>query len=170
MRILTICLALLTVLLLIPRAEAESLHGEVSSPITSISPIELMKEPQLQPLGTLARLLVQVPNPCFHGCGYDWGNCTFGVALWREAAGTPIPDNLGNANQWPGNAVNAGYVVSPAPHVGDVGISTLGYYGHAVYIEQVADGQVFLKEMNSIGLGMVDERWAPASMFTYIGQ
>lgn len=104
-----------------------------------------------------------VPQNVSFTNSYDWGNCTAGVASWVH-----VPDDLGNANMWAINAKSEGYEVSDVPQVGSVGQTSAGYWGHVVLVEQVNGDQVYIKEMNAQGLGVVDERWATASDFVYI--
>lgn len=94
---------------------------------------------------------------------YEPGNCTFGVASWVN-----VPDTLGNANTWDDRAADMGYVVTDTPIPGAVGQSDAGYYGHVVLVEEVKADEVLIKEMNSLGLGVVDEKWVPVEKYNYI--
>jgi surface antigen len=74
----------------------------------------------------------------------------------------------GNANEWVGNAINAGIPTGSTPKPGSVGISFVGYYGHAVWVEAVSGGQVLVSEYNYDWAGNFRRAYYPASSFTYI--
>jgi len=54
--------------------------------------------------------------------------------------------------------------------VGDAGISTLGAYGHAVYVEEVLDGgaKVRVSQFNADMTGTYSEATFDAAKFIYI--
>lgn len=58
----------------------------------------------------------------------------------------------GNAKQWVADAQDgwrgARVSVSSTPHVGDVAISTAGVYGHAMYVEGVSGGSIYVSQYN----------------------
>lgn len=74
----------------------------------------------------------------------------------------------GNANQWPGNARAAGIAVDGNPQVGDVAISMAGYYGHAMYVEAVSGGRVYVSQYNYSVNGEYSEMWISASGLYFI--
>ncbi len=100
--------------------------------------------------------------------GYPWAGAPFPNTLadpwgmyqrqcvsytaWKVAStGRHMPywGGRGNAAQWPGNARAAGIPVDGSPRVGDVAISTAGYYGHAMYVEAVNSGTVRVSQYNA---------------------
>jgi surface antigen len=90
---------------------------------------------------------------------YDFGFCTYWVALLREQAGHPIPNNWGNANTWGYNARLARYNVDQVPTAGAIMQTTAGPLGHVAYVEAVSlDGSWTISEMNFKGWDIVDER------------
>lgn len=74
----------------------------------------------------------------------SWGNynreSTSYAAFKVAASGRYVPYGLGNPNQWPSKAVGLGIPVDTTPKVGDVAISTAGFYGHAMYVEELLPG------------------------------
>jgi surface antigen len=104
--------------------------------------------------------------------GYDYGFCTYWVALRRQQVGKPLPNNLGNASTWPYLARAYGLSVGSTPAVyAAVVTSTVGE-GHVAFVESVgADGSITVSEMNHIGWGRTDTRTfsaAEAANFSYI--
>ncbi len=95
------------------------------------------------------------------GCNYpkdnapdNWGmynrECVSYTAFRVATSGRTMPywGGHGNANQWPGNAQAAGIPVNNTPRAGDVAISMLGPYGHAMYVEQVNGNNVTVSQYN----------------------
>ncbi|NCU38242.1 CHAP domain-containing protein [Candidatus Saccharibacteria bacterium] len=87
----------------------------------------------------------------------------------------PYWGGVGNANQWPGNAVRAGIQTSSVPRAKSVGVISSGYYGHVVWVESVnGDGTVNISQYNEYlpgaGWGYYSERYnVPAWTYdTYI--
>lgn len=73
--------------------------------------------------------------------------------------GHPVPDNLGNANQWAVNAARQGIPTGSSPRVGAVMVSTRGEWGHVGVVMAVnADGSFLLKEQNYDFNGSIRER------------
>lgn len=93
---------------------------------------------------------------------YAWGYCTWYVKNKRP----DLPNSLGNGGQWVANAAARGFATGNVPRAGAVGEQP----GHVVYVESVnANGTVNISEMNyNGGLGVVNHRTVPASMFKYI--
>ncbi len=84
--------------------------------------------------------------------GYDYGYCTWYVANVRNAAGHPVPANLGNASTWDDRAANAGMTVNKSPAVGAAVVTSQRGAGHVAYVEKINDdGSVWISEMNSRG-------------------
>lgn len=87
--------------------------------------------------------------------GYDYGWCTWYVALRRSQIGRPVPSNLGNAYSWFYIAANNGLPTGSAPQVGAVAVNTAG--NHVSVVEQVnPDGSFWVSEMNSRGQVGID--------------
>lgn len=101
--------------------------------------------------------------------GYPWAGAPFPNSIpdpwgmyqrqcvsytaWKVASTgrfMPYWGGRGNANQWPANARAAGIPVDGNPRVGDVAISTSGFYGHAMYVEAVlGNGKVRVSQYNA---------------------
>ncbi len=102
--------------------------------------------------------------------------CT-SYAAWKtyERWGIAI-SNWGNAYSWGSYAVANGYTVNGTPAAGTVGYSTLGTYGHVVWVESVnSNGTINLSEYNNSGSaksglpGDFGARYnVPASAYRYI--
>lgn len=124
----------------------------------------------LQPLVQPAEAVFDIKEPVplsnvqfTPGNDYDWGNCT-----WYVASVVKVPAGLGNAADWAANAKAMGFTVSSTPDVGSVAQTSAGYYGHVAVVVRVEGDQVVIREMNSLGLGIVDERSVPVSTYVYI--
>jgi surface antigen/cell division protein FtsB len=84
----------------------------------------------------------------------SWGmytrECVSYAAFKVAQSGRHMPywGGVGNAYQWPGNARAAGIPVDRNPQPGDVAISTIGYYGHAMYVEAVNGRMVTISQYN----------------------
>ncbi|HEX3082596.1 MAG TPA: CHAP domain-containing protein, partial [Candidatus Saccharimonadia bacterium] len=84
-----------------------------------------------------------------------WGmynrECVSYTAFKVASSGRHMPywGGAGNANQWPDNARRAGIPVDGDPQAGDVAISMVGPYGHAMYVESVlGGGKIFVSQYN----------------------
>ena len=86
----------------------------------------------------------------------DWGmynrECVSYAAFKVAQSGRHMPywGGVGNARQWPGNAIGAGIPVDRNPQVGDVAITMGGYYGHAMYVEAVNGRMVTVSQYNFV--------------------
>jgi peptidoglycan DL-endopeptidase CwlO len=69
-------------------------------------------------------------------------------AAFRASQRGGDPSGWGNANQWPSAARAAGVPVDSSPRVGDVAISMIGAYGHAMYVEGVSGNTVYVSQYN----------------------
>lgn len=126
--------------------------------LSSQKPIQSISE-VFQPLEP-----VSLSNVSFTpGNDYEAGNCT-----WYVAETVKVPAGLGNANTWDDSAQSMGFTVSNTPTVGAVAQTDAGYYGHVAVVIAVEGDQVLIREMNSLGLGVVDERLIPLSSYVYI--
>lgn len=88
--------------------------------------------------------------------------------VYQSGRTMPYWGGSGNANQWPSNARAAGISVNSSPKVGDVAISMAGYYGHAMYVEAVSGGQVYVSQYNYGLAGEYSEMWVSASGLQFI--
>lgn len=89
----------------------------------------------------------------------SWGmynrECVSYTAFRVAASGRYMPGwgwaARGNANQWPSNAQSAGIPMDygGGARPGDVAISTAGAFGHAMYVESVSGGSVFVSQYNA---------------------
>ena len=96
---------------------------------------------------------------------YAYGHCTWHVANLRYADGRPIPGDWGNATSWGANAERDGYVVNDTPEPGSIGWMR-GGYGHVVYVVEVYEDSVFVKEMDGFrSNGIPMEKTYPISSF-----
>jgi peptidoglycan DL-endopeptidase CwlO len=81
----------------------------------------------------------------------------------RNSRDMPYWGGVGNANQWDENAMRAGIPVDYNPEPGAIAISNAGYYGHAMYVEQVGtiNGQqaVYVSQYNANLDGRYSEGW-----------
>lgn len=104
----------------------------------------------------------------------NWGmynrECVSYTAWKVHQSGRKMPywGGSGNANQWPGNARAAGIAVDGNPRVGDVAISMAGYYGHAMYVEAVSGGSVYVSQYNYAVNGEYSEMWVSAAGLYFI--
>lgn len=120
-------------------------------------PLEVAAKAQ----GTLSKIVTPIPNPCHNGCGYESFplQCTRWAAIVRERMGYPIPDNLGDAKEWPANAKAMGLEVGDHPIEGAVAISTEGYWGHSMVVTSVLpNGSFMVTEANYDFMGSIRER------------
>lgn len=104
----------------------------------------------------------------------DWGmynrECVSYTA-WKvyQAYGyMPYWGGVGNAKQWPGDAVGAGIPTGSTPKVGSVAISTSGYYGHAMWVEAVDGDNIYVSQYNYDLNGHYSEMSIKSSGLTYI--
>jgi surface antigen len=100
--------------------------------------------------------------------GYDYGYCTYWVALLRAKAGNPVPTNLGNASTWAVRAAAYGLPTGTIPRVGAAVVLSTRGAGHVGYVTAVnSDGSITISEMNHIGWNRTDERTLSGS-FSYV--
>jgi peptidoglycan DL-endopeptidase CwlO len=99
----------------------------------------------------------------------NWGmynrECVSYTAFKVAVSGRHMPywGGVGNAIQWPNNARVAGISVDSSPRAGDVAIWPVGYYGHAMYVEGVSNGNIYISEYNYDWTGRYSERSISAS-------
>lgn len=104
--------------------------------------------------------------------GYDFGYCTYWVALRRAQVGEPVPSNLGNASSWGYLARAYGLSTGNVPRTYAAAVTSTEGEGHVVFVESVnPDGSINISEMNRVGWDVVDHRTisaAEAATYTYI--
>ncbi len=104
----------------------------------------------------------------------NWGmynrECVSYTAFKVAASGRSMPywGGRGNANQWPSNARAAGIPVDSNPKAGDVAISMLGPYGHAMYVEAVSGGKIYVSQYNYGNNGEYSTMTIPAAGLYFI--
>src|SRR3954454_5623795 len=108
-----------------PAFAAARLPTELDAPIHMAPPqltphlVPRSYKPQTE-LTELAPPKPVVSNPSHGGNGYFTVQCVWGVAVWMEQDGTPVPSDLGNANTWDDVAASYGFTVSAVPRPGAV--------------------------------------------------
>lgn len=105
----------------------------------------------------------------------NWGmfnrECVSYTAFKVAVSGRYMPywGGAGNANQWPSNARASGIPVDGNPRMGDVAISLIGPYGHAMYVEAVLPGnRVHVSQYNYGTPGTYSEMTISASGLYFI--
>ena len=91
-----------------------------------------------------------------------WGYCTrqcVSYAAWAvERSGRVAPRFYGSAKYWVDAAPASWIHLDPLP--GDVAISVSGYWGHAMYVEEVSGNKIHVSEYNNHLTGRYDNtRW-----------
>ena len=105
-------------------------------------------------------------DPAYSGDLYDYGNCTYWVAMRRIQVNQPIPENWGNAAAWALNARLSGYIVDHTPtQYAIMQIPNVANgLGHVAFVENVdPDGTWRISEMNVVGFDEVDYKAMPAT-------
>lgn len=111
---------------------------------------------------------------CVDNDGPDrWGYCTrqcVSYAAWAvERSGRSAPRYYGNAKDWVWAAQRDGVpVYTSNPQPGDVAISTAGTWGHAMYVESVSGGQIYISQYNAQLDGQYTTQWRSASGYYYL--
>jgi len=88
--------------------------------------------------------------------------------VYQTFGNMPNWGGVGNANQWLADARRAGIATGSTPQVHSVAISMHGYYGHAMWVEQVSGNMIYVSQYNYDLHGNYSEMWVNASQFTYI--
>jgi surface antigen len=130
------------------------------APAAEAAPAEApaAEEPATQPAGIQPVDGTQYPYadvPFPNEESDPWGmykrQCVSYTAWAVTASGRNMPywGGVGNANQWPDNARNAGIPVDETPRAGDVAIMYVGWAGHAMYVDSVNDdGTINISQYN----------------------
>ena len=118
-------------------------------------------------VGALASAAVSLfDSPANASDAYEYGECTYWVALRRIQIGEAIPNTWGNAITWATRAAADGYQVDHVPSYGAIMQDPLapGGLGHVAFVESVnpLTGAWKISEMNRVGWDEVDERIMPA--------
>lgn len=91
---------------------------------------------------------------------YAWHQCT-----WYVASRINVPAYMGNANQWAGGLVSAGYREG-SPRPGAIATTSLGWAGHVALVEAVSGDMVKISEYNYVPF-TYSERWVSKNEFSY---
>jgi len=133
------------------------IFGVVALPI-----IALVSVTNLAALGSSGSNTSLYTDPAVAGDSYDYGYCTYWVALRRIQTNDLIPNDWGNAISWASQAKLAGYLVDQIPSYGAImqDPNAPGGEGHVAFVESVdlATGSWTISEMNAVGWDEVDER------------
>lgn len=104
-----------------------------------------------------------------------WGmykrQCVSYTAWAVATSGRNMPNwgGVGNANQWPDDARNAGIPVDETPRAGDVAIMNIGWAGHAMYVDSVNDdGTINISQYNGTYDGTYSTATISASGLQFI--
>jgi len=88
--------------------------------------------------------------------------------VYQTYGSMPYWGGVGNANQWVSDAQRAGIPTGSTPRVDSVAIWMHGYYGHAMWVEQVSGDMIYVSQYNYNLNGQYSEMWVNGSNFTYI--
>lgn len=98
---------------------------------------------------------------------YDYGECTYWVALRRLQINEPIPNTWGNAITWAVRAAADNYLVNHTPSFGSImqDPNAPGGLGHVAFVQSInpITGAWTITEMNRVGWDEVDTRTLPAA-------
>lgn len=87
----------------------------------------------------------------------------------QKTGNMPYWGGRGNANQWPSSAQADGIPTGSEPRKNSVAISMSGFYGHAMWVEQVGDGgMIYVSQYNYDLAGHYSEMWVNGSNFIYL--
>ncbi|MBI4185588.1 CHAP domain-containing protein [Candidatus Berkelbacteria bacterium] len=85
---------------------------------------------------------------------YPYGYCTW----WAKSKRLDLPNQLGNARNWLGNAQRLGLPTGPTPQAGAVVVTSESSLGHVGYVEAVEGDEIIVSDMNMIGWGKISKR------------
>ncbi len=88
--------------------------------------------------------------------------------VWNSGRHMPYWGGRGNANQWDDDARADGIPVDSNPQVGDVAISNSGPYGHAMYVEAIGNGSIYVSQYNAQLTGQYSEGWRYTTGLVFI--
>jgi surface antigen len=101
----------------------------------------------------------------YGGDGYDYGYCTYWVAMRRIQVGKPLPNDLGNASSWGYLAHTFGLSTGNTPQQYAAVVLSMEGEGHVGFVESVnSDGSINISEMNATGWDRVDYRTIPVNI------
>lgn len=145
--------------IVVPPAEETLTHREMPVFIpTPVIPALVQSAVPVTPVTKAAQYTDNYPDNT-----YTAGNCTY----YAKSRRPDLPNNLGNADTWYGNAQAQGFSVGSKPQVGAVAAAK-GYMHVAIVTAIVDNNTIQVTEMNYEGLGVISSRNAPASEFRYI--
>ena len=133
--------------------------------ITAMPILALVSATNISALAAAAVSIFDAPlNPAD---GYEFGECTYWVALRRIQINQPIPNTWGDAITWAKRAASDGYLVDHSPAPGAIMQDSFapGGLGHVAFVESVdiLTGSWTISEMNRIGWDEVDTRTMSAN-------
>lgn len=142
-----------------PKTDIPSFDEEILAPLQArqaaeaenarLAAVEATRQAEIARQANLNSIAGKVKPYGTYYNNYARGNCTLYVA-----SRISVPNSLGNANRW-------GYVLGAKsqPVVGAIAWTTAGWAGHVAVVEQVSGDEVYISEMNAMGLGVIDYRW-----------
>lgn len=149
-------LTVVVLLALTPHPGPVHKEPALASSITIVQPLPVPAIAEAAPMPLEA---LPVAQPGTYSNDYAYGNCTS-----LAASMVPVPNSLGNANQWDDKAS----VVSTIPVVGMIAQTDAGWAGHVAVVVAVGDGTVTVKEMNYSGFNQIDTRVTPVTDWVYL--
>lgn len=161
-RFLTGALAFLLLVPLFP-SRSRIVYADPIGPaiaLTEIKPLPALKDRSYALLEPLEPIWINKLRPYgTYPNDYAFGNCTIYVA-----SRLPVPNSMGNANQWD-NRLGANAV----PKVGSIAQTDAGWAGHVAIVEAVYDnGTILISEMNVAGFNVISTRVVGVGEFRYL--
>lgn len=141
---------------------AEFIASQVTAPVAAPATPAQPTASYYRPAATILPV-AKAPsyNVSSAGNTYAYGWCTWYVKSRKPS----LPNNLGHAGAWVGNAAAHGYATGSTPVPGAIGAAG----NHVVYVESVNGNMVTISEMAYAGgVGVQNFRTVPASSFYYI--
>lgn len=120
-------------------------------------------KPRPEPSAPAAPQYASIYRPTSGYNNFPYGYCTWYVASRRNVAWS------GDAWQWYGNAVAAGYAVGSQPVPGSIMVTWESGWGHVAYVESVNGNSFTVSEMNVNGWGITSSRTVTTSSVPLIG-
>lgn len=88
--------------------------------------------------------------------------------VYQKNGYMPFWGGRGNANEWPSSAASDGIETGYTPRPRSVAISMSGFYGHAMWVEDVNGGMITVSQMNYDLAGSYSEMTISGSGLIYI--